>query len=89
VRYSVRVADPMSGDAMLVNLAVVDPTLPTLALSLDGPSDRSVSTRTPVLTMASTGLEPATWMVGLAALLLIAAGAGGMIVARRLRRRRA
>jgi uncharacterized repeat protein (TIGR01451 family) len=89
VRYSVRVADPMSGDAMLVNLAVVDPTLPTLALSLDGPSDRSVSTRTPVLTMASTGLEPATWMVGLAALLLIVAGAVGMIVARRLRRRRA
>jgi uncharacterized repeat protein (TIGR01451 family) len=89
VRYSVRVADPMSGDAMLVNLATVDPTLPTLALSLDGPSDRSVSTRTPVLTMASTGLEPATWMVGLAALLLIVAGAVGMIVARRLRRRRA
>jgi hypothetical protein len=89
VRYSVRVADPMSGDAMLVNLAAVDPTLPTLAPSLDAASDRSVSTRTPVLTMALTGLELGTWIVGFAALLLIAAGAAGMFVARRLRRGRA
>jgi uncharacterized repeat protein (TIGR01451 family) len=89
VRYSVRVADPMSGDAMLVNLATVDPTLPTLALSLDAPSDRSVSTRTPVLTMALTGLELGTWLVGFAALLLIAAGCAGVFVARRLRRGRA
>ena len=86
VRYSVRVADPMSGDAMLVNLATVDPTLPTLALSLDAPSDRTVSTRTSVLTMAETGVDVGVWALGLTALLLLAAGGAGVVVARRLRR---
>jgi uncharacterized repeat protein (TIGR01451 family) len=84
ITYSVTVNSSAASGAKLVNAAVSDPTLPTLALA-GGVADPTATTTTTVQRIAYTGTGIA-WVAVLFALLLLFTGAALVIWRRRQRR---
>jgi uncharacterized repeat protein (TIGR01451 family) len=84
ITYSVTVNTGAASGAKLVNAAVTDPTLPSLALA-GGLADRTVTTTSTVQRIAYTGSGIA-WIPVLFALLLLFTGAALMIWRRRQQR---